>query len=133
MDWLYSSNRFDIFRKELEGLTTWKYSGGSDLLLTNVFINTNVAEIDFTSTIICPLDEMKRKGAFPSVEEFFESIFRFAESADDSDPTWGFSDAKGRKIVGLSLKRVVLSLLPKNIGADVEKLEHFAVADVARR
>jgi hypothetical protein len=31
-----------------------------------------------------------------------------------------------------ALKRLILSLLPKNLGKDAERIRHFAVKDVAR-
>ncbi len=74
---------------------------------------------------------MKEDKAIPSVERFFESIFRFAESANDLDPTWGFSDKQGLSVVGSALKRVVLSILPRGLGADYRKTEHFVIRDVA--
>jgi hypothetical protein len=75
---------------------------------------------------------MKEDKAILSIGRFFESVFRFAESADDLDPTWGFSDSQGLAVAGSALKRVALSLLPKNLDADYKKAEHFAVRDVAR-
>jgi len=89
-------------------------------------------EIDFSSAIVCQLDSMKDARAFPSIEQYFESIFRFAEDTSNPDPTWGFSDQKAVSIGGSALLRVALSLLPRGIGADVEKAKHFVVKDIGR-
>jgi hypothetical protein len=134
-EWLYSSQLFDKFRREIEGQTRWKYSGESDLLLTNTFFDkaSDQATLDFASTIVCQLDQMKEDKAILSVGRFFESVFRFAESANDLDPCWGFSDSQGLAVAGSALKRVALSLLPKNLDADFKKAEHFAIRDVARQ
>lgn len=133
-EWLYSSQLFDRFRREIEAQTKWQYSGECDLLLTNTYFDAaeDQARIDFGSTIVCQLDQMKEEKAILSVGRFFESVFRFAESADDADPTWGFSDSQGLAVAGSALKRVALSLLPRNLDADYKKAEHFAVRDVAR-
>jgi len=132
--WLYSSERFDVFRKAIETRTSWKYGGGSEILLTNARFDgkKHEARIDFTSAISCQLDTMKSDQAIQSVERFFESIFRFAETSNDEDPTWGFSDAQGLKVAGSALKRAVLNLLPKTVGEEYRKAEHFVVQDVAR-
>lgn len=84
--------------------------------------------IDFSCTICCRLDAMKGDDAIQSVETFFETCFHFAE-IDDTDPIWGFSDAQGIDVAG-SLKRVVLSFLPKGLDADYKKAEHFEVRKV---
>jgi hypothetical protein len=132
--WLYSAERFDAFRQEIESATTWRSSGSCELLLTNARfnINTERAYLDFSSMIRCQLDAMKNDKAIQSIERFFESVFRFAETTNDDDPTWGFSDAQGIEIAGSALKRVVLSLLPKRLDADYKKAEHFVVRDVGR-
>jgi len=132
--WLYSAERFNAFRQAFEAKTTWQYDGGTELLLLNARFDVanGRGALDFGSMVCCQLDSMKSDQAFPSVERFFEAIFRFAESANDEDPTWGFSDKQGLGIAGSALKRVVLSLLPKGLEAEYKKAEHFAVKDVGR-
>ena len=132
--WYYSPKLFDTFRQQIETRTRWKYSGSNDLILVNARYREDLAEpeIDFSSAIVCQLDSMKEAKAFPSVEQYFESIFRFADETSDHDPTWGFSDRKAIAIGGSALQRVALSLLPGGIGAEVEKAKHFAVKDIGR-
>jgi hypothetical protein len=133
--WLYSAERFNAFRQEVESRTSWKYGGGCELLLTNARFDpkSERGSLDFLSTICCQLDAMKGDQAIQSVERFFETVFRFAESANDEDPTWGFSDSQGIEVAGSALKRVVLGLLPKGLDAEYKKAEHFAVRNVGLR
>ena len=133
--WLYSAERFNAFRQELEAETTWKYSGGTELLLLNAHFDEagDRAILDFGSTVCCKLDLMKIDQAVQGVEQFFEAVFRFAESTSDEDPTWGFSDKQGLGIAGSALKRVALSLIPKELEAEYKKAEHFVVRDVGRK
>jgi hypothetical protein len=132
--WLYSAERFEAFRKKIEESSSWNYGGSCELLLTNARYcpTTSQAFIDFSTAVCCQLDLMENDNAIQSIERFFESIFRFAESANDEDPTWGFSDKQGIKIACSALKRFVLSLLPKKLGEDYVKMEHFAVRDVGQ-
>jgi len=131
--WAYSHQSFDNFRSELEADSRWKYGGGAELVLLNVSRDhRGWLDTDYSSVLSCKLDEMKSDKAITSVEGFFESIFRYAESASDSDPTWGFSDASGLKIAGSALKRLVLSLLPEKVAAHYQAAEHFAVRDYTR-
>ena len=90
------------------------------------------AEFDFSSSIICNLDKMVAQKAIDNVEIFFEEIFRFAEESNDDDPTWGFSDRKGISVAGSVLRRIVLSLLPKKLGEDIEKIGNFAILDLSK-
>lgn len=131
-EWYYSPKVFNTFRKQIEDKTRWKYSGGNDLILVNARYceEAEEPEIDFSSAIVCQLDSMKDAKAFPSVEQYFESIFRFAEGASDRDPTWGFSDHKAVSLGGSALQRIALSFLPGGVGAEVEKAKHFAVKDI---
>jgi hypothetical protein len=89
------------------------------------------ASLDFSSTIVCDLDRMIRDKAIQSIRRFFEDVFRFADGVGAPDPTWGFSDSMGVQTAGSALKRVILSLLPRDLGADYSRAEHFVIRDVS--
>jgi hypothetical protein len=130
--WMFSTEAFNRFRHEIEHRSRWRYSGEADLLLMNGRReNDESAILDFKSAIVCDLDRMIRDQAIHSVRRFFEDVFRFVESVKTPDPTWGFSDEMGVRIGGSALKRVILSLLPKDLGADYRRAEHFAIRDVS--
>jgi hypothetical protein len=128
--WKFSDNKFNAIREEVETRTNWRYSGGTDLILTNARFdrNTNRAFLDFETIVKCYLDEMIRIKAIPSVEEFFERIIRYAQSATGDDPTWGFSDAEGLHTGKRSLINLLLSLLPKNLGEELRRVAVFAAS-----
>jgi hypothetical protein len=130
--WLFSLELYDLFRQDIERRSCWRYSGEADLLLLNGRRGTDesTASLDFSSTIACDLDLMLRDQAIRSVRRFFEELFRFAETVQKPDPTWGLSDKMGAQTAVSALKRVVLSLLPKDLGADYRRAEHFAIRDV---
>jgi hypothetical protein len=133
--WYYSQKDFDRLVSDMESKTTWKYSGDTDLLLMNGWLDgpRSKATLDFKTAIVCQLETMKRDEAFVSVGQFFEQIFRFAESFEGDDPTWGFSDREGVAIAGSALKRFIYSLLPKSLSKDATRAEHFSVRDLAAR
>ena len=95
--WKFNPNRFNAILKAMEKRSDWKYSGGTDLILTNARFDpaTSRVSLDSESVMKCYLDEMIRIKAIPSVEEFFERIIKYAKSASGDDPTWGFSDSEG--------------------------------------
>lgn len=86
--------------------------------------------MDFSSTIACDLDLMLQDRAIRSVRRFFEDLIRFAETVQKPNPIWGFSDKMGAQTAVSALKRVVLTLLPKDLGDDYVRAEHFAIRDV---
>ena len=132
VNWLYSPAKFNSFREEIERMTKWRYSGAADLVLTNGRYDSakDLGYFDFSTSVVCQLDQMKKDGAILSVETFFENVFRFADSAGGDDPTWGFSDTMGYKTAGSAFKRFILSLMPKKLGEDVNRVVHFSVQDI---
>jgi hypothetical protein len=134
-DWFFSWAAFNKLRQELEDRTTWRYSGECDLVIVNAKMEplSEKVILDFSSCIAVNLNELRRTNSIPSVMNFFETIFRYAEVQDSTDPTWGLSDSLGISSSMSTLKCVVLSLLPKNIGKEVEKISHFAVMDVSKK
>jgi hypothetical protein len=131
--WVFNLWMYEQFRRQIQQLSSWRYSGEADLLLMNAKFDegSRDSSVDFTSAIACDLDRMMKDGAIQSVRRFFEDIFQFAETAQMADPTWGFSDEQGLRTAGSSLKRVVLSLLPKHLGDDYRRAEHFAIRDIS--
>lgn len=132
-NWLFSAQKFNEFREEIESMSKWQYSGAVDLILTNARfdLEKEIAVLDFSSTIVCNIEKMKAVKAIESVEMFFEKIFRFAEQFIGDDPTWGFSDKQGVAIAGSALKRIILSLLPKKLEEEALRAAHFAITDAS--
>lgn len=156
--WSFDIERFNLIRKEVEARSKWRYSGSVDLILTNAKLTTSVFErvseeefeptyrftrdqygitkrtfrghISWGSAICVDLQRLLNEKAIQSVPTFFEQIFRYAETQSGIDPTWGFSDQMGQTLAGSAFKRLVLSLLPKPLKADVEKAFHFVVRDI---
>ena len=131
LKWGFSERMFIRFMEDIEARSPWKYSGDSDLILTNAHYDATKREVhlDLNHRVQCKLKQMKDVGAITSATSFFEDIIRYAERADGEDPTWGFSDAQGAKLAGSALRRFILALLPKNLGNEAERAAHFAVVD----
>ena len=55
----------------------------------------------------------------------------YSENSPGDDPTWGFSDHSAVKVSGPAFKRFILSLLPKDLGKEVNRIMQFAVKDIA--
>jgi len=131
--WILSAREYDSLRREIERRSSWRYSGEVDLLLMNADFGgrREQAALNFKSAVVCDLDKMISDGAINSVRRFFEQIFQFAESASGEDPTWGFSDRMGIQAGGSALKRLLLSVLPRGLGDDYRRAEHFVIRDLS--
>lgn len=147
--WFFSDNAFLDTKKYIELDSTWKYSGGTDLIISNaIFESSNrtlmtedgfeeerlrAVYLDFSTAISLNLERMLADKAITTVPMFFEDIFKFADGFDGTDPTWSFSDSTGAKLAGSALKQVILNLLPKGVRENASKAFHFAVRDISRR
>ena len=102
-------------------------------MLYGILFNKQIgkASLDYSSAVVCPLDEMLRCGAIKSVPNFFEEIFSFAEHNSSDDPTWGFSDKQGKRYLGAGLMGVVMSLLPKSVSQEAQKAKHLVIHDLS--
>ena len=131
--WIFNLRMYDEFRRQIQQRSSWRYSGEADLILMNAEFKESArnASLDFTSAIACDLDRMVKDQAIQSVRRFFEDIFKFAETAQTADPTWGFSDEQGLRVGGSALRRLVLSLLPRHLGDDYKRAEHFAIRNIS--
>jgi len=131
--WYFSAKAFNDFRVSVEQRSSWQYSGEIDLILINANLHPDqkTVNLNFEEAIACNLSEMKRKNTIPSIMGFFETIFKYADEQNGKDPTWGFSDCMGLHGAQSALKGLILGLLPKDLGKDVERLSHFAIKDIS--
>src|SRR4029077_15386683 len=79
--WHFNPARFAESVARLEHETNWTYSGLTDLILLNAVFepSTSTVSIDFTSAIVCRLEEMIKLGAISSTQNFFEQSVRFTQ------------------------------------------------------
>lgn len=133
--WSFSNYEFNKLRERFEQELVWQYQGGVELILANVCYDKNISQaiIKWDSSIVCRLDRMIKEKRIDSVEAFFEEIFQYVEKSSNDDPTWGLKKKYLLKTTGSALKQLILSLLPKNLGEDLERLAQFDVLDLSPR
>lgn len=132
--WWFELRAFNAFRKELEKLTTWRYSGGTDLLLTNGIYDRSAeeAQLDFGSSITANLELMKGDGVFAEAPMFFERLFQFADATGGNDPTWGFSDRQGMRLAASALRELFMAAIPAGVRDDARRARHLVTVDLQR-
>lgn len=136
--WYFNAQAFNQFRADVETQTKWKYSGGSDMILTNARYEMvgdyMQGRIDFSHVMLLQLDKLKEISTAQTVGELFEQIFQFAEnqSALSTDPVWEFSDKSGLRVAKHSLKSLILSFLPKALQDEAKGAFHLVVSDISK-
>ena len=134
INWLYSNEKFNLFRKEIETLTNWNYSGSSDLLLCNAYLqNKNDVRIDFSNIFVCDLEKMIADSVILSVERFFENIFKYADNPSETNPVSDFivnKDIQGVKNIFI---KIIDVLLKKTIGTETKGLKTNFIKDVSQK
>lgn len=108
--WVFDNKKFVELIKDFEKNTSWKYSGEVELILLDTDLS-NPNGLNFSSTIVCNLEEMIKAGTFSSVRNFFYKLFNNTELT-----AWHISDKLGievgkRNLLGLFLETFKLKSL----------------------
>jgi hypothetical protein len=112
--WWYSPKDFNEWRKDLEQLSDWVYSGMNELLLVNIGVGRyhNNPFVDFDNAIAIRLDEIKDGD---TISALFERIFKYSEDQDEENPIWAFSDSEGRRLAKNAFRDALIAYLPSSI------------------
>ncbi len=133
INWLFSNQKFDEFRKEIENRTSWTYSGSSDLILCNAYLNSNqVPLIDFSQVFFCDLEKMIDDKVILSVERFFEDIFKYAENPNEVNPVANFINMKDVQGIKHITKNIISGLLQKVSGIKIEGAKSNFITNVSK-
>ena len=118
VQWSFSNQKYVEFIEALEEHSKWKYSGESELLL----IEYTNGKLDYSNVLRFHLDEMLRDEAIPSINVFFENIFRYASQQKSLTQ---LSDITGLKTVGQVTMDCILGELPKLFSGALKKGRHY--------
>ena len=118
VQWSFSNQKYVEFIEALEEHSKWKYYGESELLL----IEYTNGKLDYSNVLRFHLDEMLRDEAIPSINVFFENIFRYASQQKSLTQ---LSDITGLKTVGQVTMDCILGELPKLFSGALKKGRHY--------
>jgi hypothetical protein len=96
LQWFYSADASESFRRELQSVSKWRYSGETDLILVVAVWNSQEAcvRLDFNQSMVLVLERLVKRKAIESVPQFFEQIFRFSEDNKGRVSLSDFSNQK---------------------------------------
>ena len=117
----------------LERVFAWRYGGNTELLLLNARLDpgqqTVVLEAD--RAIAVDFEAAITAGALISVGQFMEQLFASAKTSPLVDPTWDFSDSKGKEYAKSALWNWFFTLVPEAVRDDAKRAKLFAVRSIA--
>ena len=131
----FNQDRFQEHRSEIEGLSKWRYSGETDILIVNFDydIETHQAHFDFTEGIVLLVEEMIRKQQTGSLATLLALINNQAHKHSDRDgdnAVWKISDSmgllRGRQSFWDALKKFVL----RDFSQVYDNVRPFGVCDL---
>lgn len=120
--WSFSNQKYVEFIETLEEHSKWKYSGESELLLIE-YVN---GRLDYSAVLKFHLDAMLRDEAIPSINVFFENIFRYASNQKNITQ---ISNMTGLKALGHITIDCILEELPNFFGGVIKKERHYLIND----
>jgi hypothetical protein len=140
--WYFSDHAFADVVQEIESRSSWRYSGGTELIIVNArfgartYANGKIREgasLDLSSAIAIDLESAAKDKAFRDVTELIEGLFEFCNNLNtaEDNPCWAFSDRHGFRIVKSSLKEWLIDWLPKALRPEAKKAFYFAARDIS--
>lgn len=123
--WSFSNQKYVEFIDSLEKNSNWEYSGESELLLVEYRNHL----LDYSSVLRLNLDAMLRDEAIPSINMFFEGIFR---EATKRKSVTQISDISGLKTLGQITIDSVLEAIPSFFSGVIKKERHYVVKDYSK-
>ncbi len=124
----FSAIAFNRFRKEVESVSTWRYSGAVDFILfTSQMSYQSRLSLNFRRTLILNLQQCREAQLIPPIDQFFEQIFRFAEEYDGDDPVSRFSDNQGVRIAESAVAGSIKTFIPKTLHKEIDRTALFSV------
>lgn len=130
IEWGYSDDLFVDFIGAFQKMTRWRYSGQSDLLLSNYTVVSDKAIINYNGVINFNLENAIACGAIDSVEKFLTKVTNFAKDEFKNDPTFKFWTSINFELGKKSLLQIILSFIPENFRNEPQKYSQFIHEDI---
>ncbi|WP_407175443.1 hypothetical protein [Bradyrhizobium sp. STM 3562] len=145
-NWDYSDAAFGTAVHVFEENSTWRYSGGTELLLFTAKTkevrkdtgysqhnwSTESSSVDFSSAITLHLDLLREKKLIDSPERLFQIIFNFTKTYTGDDPVRALAMQEMRVSLANGISKSLMSLIPKDAKEKAEYAAEFAVKDLSR-
>ena len=123
--WSFSNQEYAGFVADIESKSRWKYSGESELLL----IDYKNGSLDFSNVLTLCLDAMLREDAIPSINIFFEKLFRLAS---EQRRLVQISDISTLNAMSQVTLECILDALPNLFRGFLKKGRHYIIRNCTK-
>jgi hypothetical protein len=134
-DWWFSAEKLNGFALDIENRSSWKYTGGTDLIVTTVRYKekTRKASLDFRSALVINLEAMVSDKAVSAPTQLMFQMFHFVQTMneDTKNPVWKFSDEMGFRVLKAGFLARFWKTVTGLFGSGVQGATHFAVRDIS--
>jgi hypothetical protein len=131
--WGFSDEAFIKTKDHLESITSWRYSGGVDLLICNELIDvgTGFTSLNKRRAMCLNMDKLIQNATIFNFETFFQSIITFVKDNPAKSTVWHLSNEYGFRLALAGLKGAILDRLPKGAEREVSAAFDFVVWDIS--
>jgi len=122
--WYFSQRKYAEFIDEMEEKTSWKYSGGTELIILNY-------KADFSNAIIFRVDNMLKDGAIDNVNTLFEMLIHHSRKNKRSLKKFSLNGIGNQ--AGIIFGDAIIELLPKSIQSMTKiwiKGKHYSLENI---
>lgn len=125
----WDPKKFTETLDRFEAETSWKYSGGTDLILLNARLKGDSAVLDASTAIVITLEVAIANNVIIDVSQFFETLIRDAKRFNSADAA---SNARGKELIWEGIKSLLISLLPEPLRDEAKKAFSYVVRDISK-
>lgn len=115
VSWTFKERYFNQFRKDLEKITNWNYSGSAEIILFDAKFFNNEVEFCFKDAICIDLKKAIKNESMDSFGSLFEKIVKFSEKSESSLSAKKLSTALIKNAGKNSFVSILIKLLPESI------------------
>ncbi len=123
--WYFSQRKFAEFIDDMERQTSWRYSGGSELIILN-------EKADFSNAIIFKVDNMLRDKMIMNLNSLFEALIQHSRSSSNTIEHFSLNGIG--KNAGQAFVNGIMESLPKGLKSLSDiwiKGRHYALESIA--
>lgn len=122
--WAFSQQKYASFIDELEAVSTWNYSGETELLVFDV-------QASYQDCLVLEIDRMVQDNAISRASDLFESLIQYARHARGRASAYKYSDSKAPGIFAKTVLNVI-SEGPKGMGKAWKAGRHYATRNIKK-
>ncbi|WP_299195859.1 hypothetical protein [uncultured Amphritea sp.] len=131
----FDRDAFLSFRREIEAMSKYRYSGQTDILLLNYDypVGGEIGDFSLDEAIVLPVEEMVRDGRISNLDALMHELICDAKDMfqqESSNVIWDISDKRAVEGGRKALLKLIKQKFLKDLVKVYDELKPFAVCDL---